>query len=131
MILLEDCCPLSFLVVVSSFSPVPGSLSAADLPGRDTSSSPVLPVTVNEVANLIRVPLIRQYTGFTCGVSALQSIFGYYGQDFRGDKLAKALKTTPENGTDYRDIIRVALNKATVYRSSTQWTMEQLPNFHQ
>lgn len=43
-------------------------------------------------SNLIKVPMLRQSTDFTCGVSALQSVFAYFGDDYREDQLAKELK---------------------------------------
>jgi predicted double-glycine peptidase len=117
------------LIVISSFFPAPGSLFATDRPDRGASSPPVTTETVSSVTNLIRVPLIRQNTGFTCGVSSIQSILAYYGQDFRGDKLAKALKTTSENGTDYRDIIRVAVNNGYRVQKYNGMTIDELKAF--
>lgn len=116
----------ALLIVVFFCFPAPQYLSAADSPDRGASSRPAPGITVNGVANLIRVPLIRQSTGFTCGVASLQSIFGYYGQDYRGDKLASALKTTSQNGTDYRDIIRVALINGYRAQKYDGMTVDQL-----
>ena len=117
------------LIVISSFFLAPGSLFATDLPDRGASSPRVLAATASSVANLIRVPLIRQNTGSTCGVASLQSILAYYGQDFRGDKLAKALKTTSENGTDYRNIIRVAVNNGYRVQKYNGMTIDELKAF--
>jgi predicted double-glycine peptidase len=117
------------LIVISFFSPAPASLSAADLPDRGTSSPPLPAITVSGVANLIRVPLLRQDTGYTCGVASLQSIFAYYGQDYRADKLARALKTTAQNGTDYRDIIRVAVSNGYSAQKYTGMSVDQLKGF--
>jgi predicted double-glycine peptidase len=113
-------------IVISSFFLAPGSLWAADLPDMGASSPPLAAPMVSGVANLIPVPLIRQNTGSTCGVSALESIFAYYGQDFRADKLAKALKTTPENGTDYRNIVRVAARNRYNVQTYNPMTIDQL-----
>ncbi|MBI5966294.1 MAG: C39 family peptidase [Deltaproteobacteria bacterium] len=66
---------------------------------------------LSEVRNLIRLPLIRQATDYTCAVAALQSVLYYYGEEFREDQLAKALESTPENGTDYRRIVRFATER--------------------
>ena len=114
------------LMVISSFFLASGSLWAADLPYMGTYSSPLAAPTVSGAANLIPVPLIRQNTGSTCGVSALESIFAYYGQDFRADKLARALKTTPENGTDYRNIVRVATRNRYNVQTYNPMTIDQL-----
>ncbi len=59
-------------------------------------------------ANLIRLPLTRQATCYTCGVSALQSVLAYYGQEYREDELAKLLKANYRNGTAYMRIARFA-----------------------
>ncbi len=51
---------------------------------------------------LIKVPLARQATGYTCGVAALQSVLHYFGQGYRQDVLAEALGSDPEQGTNYK-----------------------------
>lgn len=55
--------------------------------------------------NLIRLPVVRQSTGYTCGVSCVQSILYYNGIDYREDALAEALGSTPEYGTNVEQII--------------------------
>jgi ABC-type bacteriocin/lantibiotic exporter with double-glycine peptidase domain len=114
------------LVLICCLSPAAGTLLAGDLPRESTSSPPLPAESLSGVANLIRVPLIRQDTGYTCGVSSLQSIFAYYGQDYRADKLAEALKTTPSDGTDYKDIIRVALINGYHVQKVTGMTIDHL-----
>lgn len=117
------------LIVVSFFFPVSGTLSAAESPDGGTSSPALAGVTIDQVANLIRVPLIRQYNAYSCGVAALESIFAYYGQDYRGNKLAKALKTTAQNGTDYKNIIKVALANNYSVTQYDPMTLSQLKAF--
>lgn len=56
--------------------------------------------------NLIRVPLVRQSTDYTCGVAALQSVLGFYGIDSREDALSKELKTNKVEGTSYHEIAK-------------------------
>lgn len=58
--------------------------------------------------NLIRLPLTRQATCYTCGVSALQSVLAYYGKEFREDSLSKQLKANYHDGTAYLRIVRFA-----------------------
>ena len=60
-----------------------------------------VPAAVSRIAHFIATPMTRQYDGYTCGVTALQSILGYYGVDQRLDQLALALKPDPEKGTHY------------------------------
>lgn len=59
-------------------------------------------------ANLIRVPLTRQATNYTCGVAALQSFLYYYGTEIREDEMAADLKSDPEVGTPYQNIVAYA-----------------------
>jgi predicted double-glycine peptidase len=63
---------------------------------------------LSDAPRLIRVPLTRQSTDYTCGAAALQSILGYYGDEFREDTLAKEMATDPDKGTDYKNIARFA-----------------------
>lgn len=57
-----------------------------------------------ESSRIIRVPLMRQSTDYTCGVAALQSLLAYYGQDVREDVLSKELHANHKIGTRYKDI---------------------------
>jgi predicted double-glycine peptidase len=61
--------------------------------------------------NLIKVPMVRQSTDFTCGVAALQSVFAYFGDEYREDHLAKELKAVPKTGTHYQEMMRLAKAK--------------------
>lgn len=58
--------------------------------------------------NLIKIPQTRQATNYTCGVAALQSVLGYFGEEFREDELAKKLKANSHDGTAYANIARFA-----------------------
>lgn len=57
---------------------------------------------------LVRVPLTRQATGYTCGVAALQAVLAYYGIAVREDRLAAALQADPEQGTNYHNMVAYA-----------------------
>ena len=66
----------------------------------------------------IRVPLVRQPDGYTCGVAALQSVLHYFGHRVRFDTLTVALGATPEQGTNYRRMVAYAQDcgiETTVY----------------
>lgn len=78
------------------------------------------------VDNLIRVPLVRQATSYTCGVAALQSILAYYGDPCREDDLARALCTDPEQGTSYHRIAEYALAKGYTVKTSAGMTLADL-----
>jgi ABC-type bacteriocin/lantibiotic exporter with double-glycine peptidase domain len=56
--------------------------------------------------NLIRLPLTRQATSYTCGISALQSVLAYYGDEFREDDLSRKLKANHREGTAYARIAK-------------------------
>lgn len=83
---------------------------------------------------LIRVPLVRQATGYTCGVASLMSVLSYYFSTdpvlrwVREDRLAAELGTTGD-GTNHRDIARVATAKglkAEVRRNMTIAELKQV-----
>jgi predicted double-glycine peptidase len=85
----------------------------------DFDNSPALacpPVPpLDQVANLIRVPLVRQGTDYTCGVAAFHSVIAYYGEKelddgepIREDKLINKLWANPDYGTNYQNILKYA-----------------------
>ncbi len=76
--------------------------------------------------NLITVPLVRQSTDFTCGVAALQSVFAYFGDDYREDQLAKELKAVPKTGTHYQEMVRLAKAKAYSVKVLKDMTIDDL-----
>ena len=76
--------------------------------------------------HLNHLPLIRQSTPYTCGVAALQSVLRYYGQEWREDNLARELKSTPDQGTDYREIVRFARAKGLAVEVRESMTVDDL-----
>jgi len=54
--------------------------------------------------NLIRIPMTRQATDYTCGVAAVQSLLGYYGEDARENALYAGLHPDSEMGTNTHDM---------------------------
>lgn len=62
-------------------------------------------ISTGSVPGLIRVPLTRQATVYTCGVAALQSVLYHYGHEWREDQLMENLEVDPENGTLYRSMV--------------------------
>jgi predicted double-glycine peptidase len=64
--------------------------------------SPQLP------ANIIRLPLTRQATDYTCGVAALQSVLAFWGDEHREDELSRLLKAGKVHGTAYRRMEKYA-----------------------
>lgn len=56
--------------------------------------------------HIIKIPLCRQATNYTCGPAALQSILGYYNCEYQEDVLSKELHCVNPTGTDFRWILR-------------------------
>lgn len=86
-----------------------------------------LPVFAGE--NFIEVPMTRQATDYTCGAAAMQSMFGYFGEDLNEGELAKLLKTNDQEGTDYNEIVKVATEKGykvNVYKDMTLNDLKKL-----
>ena len=50
----------------------------------------------------------RQMTEYSCGASALQSVFSYWGQEMEEEALMRLLGTNPEVGTFPQDLVRGA-----------------------
>lgn len=80
----------------------------------------------NKPDNLIRVPLTRQSTDYTCGVAALQSILAYYGDEIREDKLAKSLRADAKDGTRYARIAAFAKDNGYSVESKCDMTVDEL-----
>jgi hypothetical protein len=69
----------------------------------------------------IRTPLpdVSQPDGYSCGASALMSICAYYGVGPRTiDEFKKELKSNPESGTNYREMVRFACSLGLDARAS-------------
>lgn len=62
-------------------------------------------------ANIIKIPMTRQATNYTCGVAALQSVLMFYGDEFLESDLAKLLKANPKEGTAYAEMKRFSESK--------------------
>jgi predicted double-glycine peptidase len=78
---------------------------------------------------LIKVPLTRQATDYTCGAAATQSVIGYYGDNVREAALATQLKTNSKIGTAYRNIEAYAKRhgyECKVYKNSTLPALEKM-----
>lgn len=79
-----------------------------------------------EVQNIIRVPLMRQATDYTCGIAALQAVLAYYGEDVREDVLSKTLHASHKNGTRYKNIADYAEAHGLSVRIQKNMTLEDL-----
>ncbi len=77
-------------------------------------------------SNLIKIPMTRQSTDYTCGVAALQSVLMYFGDEYREDVLSKDLKADPEQGTAYKEIVRLAESKGYKVDVFKNMTIENL-----
>jgi predicted double-glycine peptidase len=90
---------ISLLAVLAPFS-----FSAAEINQNIAAPRALKRPGVKLPANLIRLPLVRQATDYTCGVAALQSVLAYYGEDFREEYLSKKLKANFHDGTAYSEM---------------------------
>ncbi len=98
--------PVLTSLLIGSLISLVGCASALALGGSENNSKErALP------ANLIRIPMTRQATDYTCGVAALQSVLGYFGDEFREGALSKRLKCDPQEGTDYQQMVSFAKSK--------------------
>jgi predicted double-glycine peptidase len=79
--------------------------------------------------NLIQVPLTRQAADYTCGAAALQSVLGYFGKEFRQDELVKSIKSDPDNGTPYQNIVQYARSLGFVVSTHTDLSLDELKGF--
>ena len=84
------------------------------------------PLLTSSIEDFIPVPLARQATSYTCGTAALQSILYYYGDEYREDRLAKRLKSDPDNGTNYRNMVQFAQSKGIEVVVRTNMTIDDL-----
>lgn len=87
------------LLVWISLQITAGIVRAEDLP------------SVSMPSNIIKVPLTRQATPYTCGVSALQSVLAYWGDEQREDVLSRACKSNSHIGTAYTRIADYAKSR--------------------
>jgi predicted double-glycine peptidase len=103
--LIEKTSLIAFLMAISLNA---GSVSPW-APSSTCYAQSVGPPAVGK-ENVMKLPRTRQGTDHTCGVSSLQSILGYYGEDIREDKLAKETGATSE-GVKYTAIADFARSK--------------------
>ena len=83
------------------------------------------------VGNLIRVPLTRQSSDYTCGVAALQSILYFHDvqDDYSEDTLVKELKSDPVNGTSHKAMADFARSKGYLVDVRTEMALDDIRNF--
>ncbi len=84
------------------------------------------PVMTNSFEHFIKLPLCRQATDYTCGAAALQSILYYYGNEYDEGTLAADLKSDPDLGTNYRNIMDFAEAQGLQAESRTDMTINDL-----
>lgn len=96
------------LLILGSIFSVTALADSAAVPVAESAASteakPPAKPTVKLPSNLIRLPLTRQATDYTCGVAAIQSVLAYYGEEFSEIPLSKKLKSNERIGTAYMQI---------------------------
>jgi predicted double-glycine peptidase len=75
------------------------------------------------------VPLTRQNTDYTCGVTSLQAILGYYGIDKRLDELSLGIKPDPDNGTNYLTVAAYTKSLGFDVAIRTEMTIDELKGY--
>ena len=110
------------LFIIASIIAAPAMRAAGDASSAPPKNAlqPALP------ANLIRVPLARQATDYTCGVAALQSVLGYFGEEVREDALAKQLHSNSKDGTGFAEIVKFARKHGYTVTTTTAMTIDAL-----
>lgn len=82
-------------------------------------------------ANFMFLPITRQATDYTCGASALQSVMRYYGDEYMETELANILKSDPNEGTTYNNIVNYSRSegyKVNVYKNMKFADLKKLIN---
>jgi len=112
-------------------------LGSLELPGADLRGVSYDPGVHGEIfaaavnaphssgPELLPVPDTRQSTEYSCGASALQATLMYYGEEYGEQELMTMLGTT-YNGTNPRDIARVARELGFQVELREQCTLEDL-----
>lgn len=98
----------SALIGVASSAP---SFAVGSEPVNQPEKMPMSSKKLPLPPHLIKVPLSRQATSYTCGVSALQSVLAFWGEEVREDVLAKSCKSDKRIGTAYQRIADCARSK--------------------
>ena len=83
-------------------------------------------ILTGSIEHMLKLPLCRQATDYTCGAAALQSILYYYGDEWGEASLAEALNSNPDYGTNYHDIISVAEGEGLQAEAHSDMTIEDL-----
>lgn len=96
--------------------------------GNDTSP-PLAQCPLPKISNLIPVPLTRQGADYTCGITAVQSILGYYGIDRRQDDLIAAMKPDPDMGTNYQNVLAYAQSLGFEASAHKGMTLDELKGY--
>ena len=83
------------------------------------------------VGNLIRIPLTRQSSDYTCGVAVMQSILYSLDDkdDYSEEMLSKELKADPANGISYRAMADFARSKGYRVEVRTGMSMDDVRGF--
>lgn len=114
----------------SAFSPAANTDSAHVIGSHKTldyAQRTESPVDVVDVpSNLIYVPLTRQATDYTCGAAAVQSVLGFFGEDWREDQLSHALHSKKRSGTNYAQIVKLARARGYEVSTETDYTIAKL-----
>jgi predicted double-glycine peptidase len=107
---------------------VPSVAAAGPVSSKEPAENAAASQTITSYPTdkLVKVPLTRQATEYTCGVSALQSVLAYYGDEVREDRLAKACKSNYANGTRFSRMAQLAKSKGYSVEIKTDNSLDDL-----
>lgn len=77
---------------------------------------------------ILPVSNFKQRTRYSCGAVAMQIVMEYLGHNFTEKEMSNAVKTTPEKGTDMKDMVKLAQKTGLDFkvRWKRGWTVEQV-----
>ena len=104
----------------------PGTLTPPPSPRRSPLAAVPRTLLAEETPPLLAVPDTRQSTTYSCGASALQAVLMYWGREYLETELMERLHTDPDNGTNPRDIVRVASEEGLRAELADHQTLDDL-----
>jgi uncharacterized protein len=78
---------------------------------------------------LLDVPNLRQTHEYSCGPGAVQAVLAYYGEDFRESELIDLMKTSKDQGTYSKDIVKFLHSQGLSATIKHKMTIEELLSY--
>ena len=103
-----------------------GDASLSDEPSVDAS---IYDASLADADVYIEIPALRQYGGYTCGVTCVQMLMNWldpYAADLNLTRYEELLGTTPEKGTPPDSIMGYLEENDVAFAASEHWSLEDL-----